>query len=45
MLLQPCKEDGADMGRQADTHELMHIHLLTKVWDQKRGDWDTQGVT
>ena len=24
------------------TDILMHLHILTKVWNQKRGDWDTQ---
>ena len=21
-------------------HVLMHVHILTKVWDQKRDDWN-----
>ena len=25
------------------THVLMCIHILTKVWDLMRGDWDTLG--
>ena len=24
----------------ACTNVLMHVHILTKVWDQKTGDWD-----
>ena len=24
---------------------LLHIHILSKVWDHRRGDWDTQNHT
>ena len=23
-------------------HVLMHVHILPKVWDQERGEWDTR---
>ena len=26
--------------RRTCIHELMHIHIVTKVWDQMRSDWD-----
>ena len=24
-------------------HVLIHEHILAKIWDQKRGDWNTPG--
>ena len=37
-----CIGGWADMGSQVDINWLlMHVHILTNVYDQKQDDWDT----
>ena len=35
------KEDEVNRVRCACIHVLMHVHIIIKVWDCKRSDWDT----